>query len=49
MLSDAFQLAHSVQGHTILVRMIEDIFEKIIDLVMVVSGRFGTGKLVLSE
>ena len=49
MLSDTFQLVHSIREYTILVRIVDDIFKKIIDLVMVVSGRFRTGKLVLSK
>jgi len=44
MLSDIHQLIHSVREYTIVDRMINDISKKAIDLISVISSRFGTGK-----
>jgi hypothetical protein len=41
MLSDAYQLGHSVPEYTIVGIIIDDIFKKIIDLISVFSSRFG--------
>jgi len=42
-LSDTYQLGHSVRKCTIVGMIIDDIFKKIIDLISVFSSRFGIG------
>jgi hypothetical protein len=46
MVSDAHQLAHCARRYTIVGRIIDDMLKKMIDLIFVVSSRFGIGKLV---
>ena len=41
MLSDIYQLGHSVPEYAIFDRTIDDILKKIVDLISVVSSRFG--------
>jgi len=41
MLSDIYQLGHSVPEYAIFDRIIDDILKKIVDLISVVSSRFG--------
>ena len=41
MLSDAYQLGHSVREYIIVGMIIDDIFKKIVDLILVFSSRFG--------
>jgi len=41
MFSDAYQLGHSVREYTVVGMIIDDIFKKIIDLILTFSSRFG--------
>jgi hypothetical protein len=41
MFSDIYQLGHSALKYTIVSRIIDDIPKKIVDLISVVSSRFG--------
>ena len=47
-MSDAYQLGHSAREYIIVSRIINDIL-KIIDLISVVSSRFGIGKRLLGK
>ena len=49
MFSDASQLGHSAREYTIFGRIIDDILKKIIDLILVISSRFGIGKRMLGK
>ena len=44
MFSDTYQLGHSAREYTIVGRIIDDILKKIVDLISVISSRFGIGK-----
>ena len=44
MFSDASQLGHSAREYSIVVRITDDFIKKMIDLILVISSRFGIGK-----
>ena len=47
MLSDCRQLVHSIREYAIVGMILDDISKKVVDLILVVSSRFGIGKRFL--
>jgi hypothetical protein len=46
MFSDVYQIGYSAPEYTIIGRIIDDILKKIVDLISVISSRFGVERML---